>query len=585
MACDDGKQFIRQVAVIPTHNDLFGREATLDDLIGLLKKYPVTEWLSYLARMQNMLVDTRAEQAERIRRVLGGTVSRAMRDKLEEFEKRCSGRMLLYYERQMSTLQQLAILHAPEPGTATLDNEEGLSDLSMALLMTMDVMGADRPLGGNSESLLSVILQDQIRMSMTPSAQYAARAFHFYELGRGQRRAEISRYLELFQVATGVSAIDCILGGLDIVAREETRGLDDIADAWYTIPRSHNAESSNEQTVLDACETVRMRPLAELRTLIGKWEEDRPVRDWNLIALSQAPICDLGDRGAFVLNHTALGRSLFDSVRHAILTAALEKRLPTPYDNKQAIGGLYGEIFESYIRSIFEFLFPGQVRRISEDKANQRADFLIWFPDEVIVVEVKGVHFVGKDHASFLSIDERREELTNVGMPHAIGQLGSTICALRTGDIIYAPRTEDVVAPSMPTYDWTITPIIPVIVTEEQMPQAPGCWDAFYAPLCAKFDELAAAGPLGKLRLLTVGDVERLPDLPAPHDLATMFIRWGADQSLRELTWGSFLAAQHVRFQGCFMVGRFADTLRFLARRLGLDETKLAMPATRQREQ
>jgi hypothetical protein len=134
----------------------------------------------------------------------------------------------------------------------------------------------------------------------------------------------------------------------------------------------------------------------------------------------------------------------------------------------------------------------------------------------------------------------------------------------------------------MPSYDWTITPIIPVIVTEEQMPQAPGCWDVFYSPLCVKLNELTAAGPLGKLRLLNVGDVERLPDLRTPYDLATMFLRWGADQDVRELTWNSFLATQHVDFHGSSMVGRFLATLKFLARRLGLDETKLAIPGMRE---
>ena len=35
--------FLSQCGVIPTFKDLFGHEAKLPDLIGLLKKYPVTE--------------------------------------------------------------------------------------------------------------------------------------------------------------------------------------------------------------------------------------------------------------------------------------------------------------------------------------------------------------------------------------------------------------------------------------------------------------------------------------------------------------------------------------------------------------
>jgi hypothetical protein len=583
MTNDIGKRFLRQTAVIPTHKDLFGCEATLGDLRDLLRKYPVAEWLSYLSRMQNLLVGTRAEQPECLRRVFDGMVSLDMCDRLREFEKQCSGRMLLYYERQMSTLQQLAVLHAPESGTAAFDNETGRHDLCIALLMTMDIMGADRPSDGTNGSLLSIILQDQIRMSQTLSEQYAARAFYFYELDKPQRSREVSEYLELFQIATGVSAVDCILGGLDIAAREETQAPEDIANAWHTIPHFAQGDNPKETTILDAYKAVRMKPLAELRELIKEWDDKLPVRDWNLIALSQAPICHLGDLGAFVLNHTALGRSLFDSVRHAILTAA--NRLPAPYDNKQAIGGLYGKIFESYIHSIFEHVYPGRVCRISEDKTGKRADFLVWFPDKVILVEVKSVHFVGKNHTSFLSIEGRREELKDVGMPRAIDQLESTVRALRVGDVRFDAGTEDVVVPSMPSYDWTITPVIPVIVTEEQMPQAPGCWDTFYSSLCGKLYELTAAGPLGKLRLLNVGDVERLPDLRAPDDLATILIRWGADPSLRDLTWNSLLATECVNSDGSFMLGRFIDMVKFLAGRLGLDENRFAIPARMQRDQ
>ena len=467
----------------------------------------------------------------------------------------------------MSTLQQLAVLYAPETGASKLESSDGRDDLSIALLMTMDIMVADRPTSSSIESLI----QDQIRMCTTPAWLYATRAFHFYELNKAVQSPEVSEYLRLFEVASGVSALDCILGGLAIVLHEENLSLDEIANAWHTIPRSHQCQNPKEARVLAAYHEVRMKSLVDLRALIAAREDGRPVRDWNLIALSQAPICDLGSTGAFVLNHTVLGRSLFDSVRHAILTAALKHDLPKPYRTEQAIGALYGKIFESYIRSVFESAYPGQVWRIPEDRAEQRSDFLIWFPDKIIIVEVKGSHFVRLDHASFMTIDERRRELKKIGIPKAISQLEATIREL---------RGEHIVLPSLPTCDWTTTSIIPVIVTEEWVPQIPGCWDAFYAPLCTGLDELTAAGPLAKLRLLTIDDVERLPDLRAPCDLATMLFRWGVDRSLMELSWGSFLKTQDVHYECLFIPGRFLETMKTLARRLGEDESKLVMPGT-----
>ena len=463
MISGDVRQFHRQLGVIPSHKDLFGHEATLAEVTARLEKYPINEWLSFLARIQNILAADQLGEIERMQRVLCGTVSPEVHEKLKEFEQRLAGRANpgLYYERQLSTLQQLAVLHTPETGTTTLDSTEGRHDLSMALLMTMDLMGADRPHTSALETLLPIAIQDQIRMVTTSAPEYAARAFYFYELEVTERSESVSKYLELFELATGVSAEDCILGGLAIVIREETREFDEIANCWHAVPRSHQCENPKEAEVIAAYEAVRLKPLAELRDLIIAREGDRPIRDWNLIALSQAPICDLGDLGAFALNHTVLGRSLFDSVRHAILTAALESRLPDPYSNQQAIGELYGKVFESYIFSVFDAAFPGQVYRIPEQAGEQRADLLIWFPDKVVIVEVKGAHFVGLHHASFLAVDERRTELQSVGLPNAASQLEATVRAVRDGEIP---------VPGMPRYDWTTTAIVPLIVTEERMP-------------------------------------------------------------------------------------------------------------------
>ncbi len=571
MVSGDVRQFHRQLGVIPTHKDLFGREAGLEELVGLVKRYPVLEWLSFLARMQNMLAADRLGQTENMQRVLCGTISPTVHEKLKEFEQRIGNRARfgLYYERQISTLQQLAVLHAPDTGDTTFNSNTGRHDLSMALLMTMDVMGLDRQTSPSAEALLPVVIQEQIRMSMTSAPEYAARAFYFYELKQETPSADVTNYLDLFKIATGVDATDCIMGGLDIVIREDAREFDEIANAWHATPRPHQCQNPKEVEALAAYEAVRMNKLVDLRELIGEREGGSPVRDWNLIALSQAPLCDLGDMGVFPLNHTVLGRSLFDSIRHAILTAALDGRLPKPYTNERAVGELYGKVFESYIWSLFRDVFPDRAYRIPEAAGEQRADFLIWFPHRVIVVEVKGVHFIGLKHASYLSIDERCAELRRIGVPNAISQLASTIRAMRAGKVM---------APSMPSYDWTMTPIVPVIVTEGRMPQVPGCWDAFYGEMCEPLEELTGAGPLSKLRLLNIDDIETIADLESYDELGAQFIHWAADPKVTELPWGNFSATQDVCQRGRFLPNRYLETLKFLARRLELDEAELGRP-------
>ncbi len=565
MTTGDVREFVNTLAVIPGYNDLFARKPTLEELIRCLKKYPVTEWLSYLARIQNMLGADRSDNEERMRHVLFGALSPEIIEKLKDFQNSLKNpsSLRLFYERQLSTLQQLAILYAPESGAGRLAANDGRHDLGIALLMTMDLMGKDRSISDGS--LLPIIIQDQIRMSITPAPVFAARSLRFYELFETNPTPEVSEYLSLFEKATNVNAIDFILGGI-AVAISEDYDPNELAECWTAIHRPHQCKNPKEAKVRTAYETVRMRSISNLKALIKHFEKDNPPRDWNLIALSQAPICNLGKMGAYVLNHTALGRSLFDGVRHTVLTAAVKKSspLPPPYNNSKAIGQLYGKVFENYVQYLLETYFPGQVYRIPEHKKEKRADLLIWFPNKVLIIEVKGVHFVGLRHAAFLSIEQRRNELEAIGFPNAIKQIAATILNIRDGKIK---------APSMPSYDWTITPIIPVIVTEEQMPLVPGCWDAFYKPFCRPLDEMENAGPINKLRLLTVTELERIQDYELPYDFATTLTRWAADPKLAEVPWDCFVSIQRVTRKQHSMLSRFGDTIKLLASKLGIDQS------------
>lgn len=569
MGTGDSHPFIKQTGVIPTYHDLFGREATLTELIAILKRYPVTVWLNYLARIQIVLSAQNLDDVERVQRVVAGTVSTDVEQRRQRFAASLGPqqRLSLYYERQLSTLQQLAILHAPEHGTGGFDTEEGCHDLSIALLMTMDVMTAGRSHDPELTQILPAIIQDQIRMSMTPAHTYAVRAFRFYQLASEARSDAVTMYLSLFEQAVGVNPVEYALGALALEIHESTRDLDKIGAAWHPVAHPKYCENPNEARVLAAYQGVRTLPLAELRKLIVRREHGRPVRDWNLIALSQAPICDLGDMGAFVLNHTALGRSLFDSIRHAVLTAVLDERLTGPHREKEAIGHLYGQIFETYAHQLLKEAFPDRVYRIPESN-EQRADFLVWFPDKVVVIEAKSGHFVALRHASYLSLGERREDLRNMGIPNAMSQLRATICALRAGTIR---------PPGIPNYDWTTNAIVPLILTEERLPCVPGCWDTLYADLSSDLENLRAAGPLAHLRLVTLTEAERLSDIRGCEDAATLLWQWSENPQLTELTWGAFLQSQGIRYAHDSIDAHFVQMMQFLARRLGLDPSRIRL--------
>ncbi len=554
----------KQIQVIPGYRDVFRRMPTEEDLLEIVRRYPVKEWLNYLSRFQNVFWGRRSRDPEQIRSVYYGALSKELRDKIEAFA-RDSGveeNLVLFYEWQISTLQQFVILHAPSAGNCTFDHEVGRHDLGSALLMTYDLMDLGRDHDGQLEGLLPSIIQDRIRMSTTAAERFAVRALHFYDLRNEAPASCIAKYLKLYTTATGVDARDAILGCLCEVIREKTRDCTELAHGWHAVPHPDQCENPLEARILQASAEVRWGTLDDIREAIRQFDAHHPIRDWSLIALSKYPIVDLGEMGAFVLNHTALGRSLFDGIRHSILTAALDGHLPRPFDTEAAVGDLYGNVFQRYVTDLLRHFLRHQVVEIPEGP-EERCDLLISYPDKVILAEVKGRHYIAKRHSSHLPLSQRHEELLcSSGIPKAVDQIASTIGLLRRGTLTF---------PGLPAYDWTTTPIIPVIITEEEAPQAPFLWERLYKPFNRPLEALQGAGPIVRLRFLSIDEVETLPEVESQIDLATLMYRWAANVEYHELPWLAYLDATGTRTTGRVIHDRFVEAMSFLTERLDLD--------------
>ena len=355
--------------------------------------------------------------------------------------------------------------------------------------------------------------------------------------------------------------MDYVLGGFRDLIWEENRDPEEIAAGWAPIGLGHNYANEKERQIVAASVAVRQQKLDEVRRWIERLDGSRPLRDWNLISLYKYPLIDLDPKPVFLVNLTALGRSLFDGIRHAILTAALEGRLAAPYNSPDAVGGLYGRVFEQYVLQVLERAFGPQLIRIREGD-NERCDALIWLPDKIVLVEIKGEHYIAKDHASYMSLDERRDELCKIGIPKAVRQICQTMSDLRDGKLKL---------PDLPSYDWTITPIIPLVITEESTPQLPGIWDRLYASFDEPLQEGRGVGPVRRLRLLSVDEIEIAPDLGGPENFATALWRWGVDAEFCEMPWAVYLQSKSIGCTEEYMRQAVQDAILCLAERLGLD--------------
>jgi hypothetical protein len=223
MQADDKLDFLlSHWAVIPSYSSVFQHKPRTRDLLRIVKKYPVVEWVSYLSRLQTMLAANRMEQGEWMKKafagVVGPSVQRALIEFAKNLPKKCTAK--LFYERQLSTLQQFVVVHAPEVGSRTFEHLDQRDDLGKALLMTHDIMNARRHRPKSPQTLLAHMVQDQIRMSPYPHAVYAGRDMQLYELNKRIPSHDTRTYLDLFATATGCRSRDFIFGGLNHRARQ-----------------------------------------------------------------------------------------------------------------------------------------------------------------------------------------------------------------------------------------------------------------------------------------------------------------------------------------------------------------------------
>ena len=567
-----GSTFTDSVRVVPGHCDLYGKRARQRDLVRLVERYPAFEWLSFLSRVQNMLWGPRTGEKDWFAPVFAGALSEDIRRRLREFERASpkTMRLGLFFERQLSTLQELVILYAPEEGTRKLDNESGRDDFGRALFMTRDAMIARRRLSSGIHTIGAYAYQDYLRSCLTNPLIFAARAYDFYGLGHTSQSQELNKYLELFSQATNVGARDFLLGALRTLIFE-LREPADLASGWSPVHRPGQLKNPIERRMVEAFQAVRMKPLQEVRTLITLRERRRPIRDWNLIALSEAPLIEFPNRGAFVINHTALGRTMFDGVRHAILGAALAKRLPSPFDDPASVNSLFTGLFEQYVARILEASAPNRTIRIPAANDMKRADLIVWYSDKVLVVECKGGSLPAVDNHKYMDLIERKRWLERIGLAKATAQIASTVDALRSGALKCL---------GMPNFDWTITPVVPVIVTLEPIPHIPRSWETLFGSLDRRFRRLRSAGPVGRLRILSTDEIEMVPGLHGIDDFATILLKWGASPTEYELPWTVFLHRNDVKFSGETMSSRAVKMWRILASDLGLNPDLLG-PARR----
>ena len=136
------------------------------DLVQTVRSVRLVDWLSFLARMQVALGADRMLDIERHVEVLDKALPPAFKEAILRFAQavgRDRSPVLLCSERQMTTLMQVVLLHAPDNGPRRFDEPSDRMALGDALLMTQDVMNPSH--AADLDDRLELCLESAARLA------------------------------------------------------------------------------------------------------------------------------------------------------------------------------------------------------------------------------------------------------------------------------------------------------------------------------------------------------------------------------------------------------------------------------------
>ena len=196
----------------------------------IVRSYPVFAWLSFLSRLQTLLGPPHETDIERHRAAFAGLIGPEVGKRLVDFEKHHQphGSCLTFVEPQIATLQQLAILYAPENSDADFVTPDDFDQLATALLITWELMEVE-PAPKGKDAVTAALAQAVLRNSFVWTPSLASRAYHAYRIGEREVSESVDELRQNFETAAGVSLSDYILGGLTLLILEESQSPAEIA--------------------------------------------------------------------------------------------------------------------------------------------------------------------------------------------------------------------------------------------------------------------------------------------------------------------------------------------------------------------
>ncbi len=540
--------------MVPGYQAIYGRPCTLDDLIGLIKHFAVDDWLLHLSRLATLLAGPRhrpgSKYADAFFRYI---VPERTHPRLASWFADAAARgatALIFHDRQVGILIELALLHAPSQASEKLGPEGQVLD---ALLMLTDL--ATPPQWPQTDEEIAAVLALLLdRSRLVDSIATITRGFHLYQIACPRLTLDARSWADLFKRATGPDLRTYFLGGLVLSVTEQVKSPEDLAGSFLPLPDSlRDGKGKSVRGVPDAYCAIRCAEVEQIKCAVQELEKDANPDEFNLVPLLKYPLFRNGHGKAHSLFLSGMAVSLCEGIYQEIITAAKDHAIP---ESCQHVGGVFGLLFEEYVLDLLEECFPHRVlkRPRRSDNGHEAADGAIICPEGVMVLQIKGRHVRATSRFAWKTHEAKEEDVKSTGLVDAVDQFveKESLLSFRQGLV------EGVGLPS--------PVLLPVAITYEAVPLSPSLLPIVKAQRArVRLDERTRP-----LVIMNVGEIEAACSLPPSDTIWGVLAEFMKSPGWQERHLTNFLYDTK-RLSDKVLLSRWERIMPMLGERFGLD--------------
>ena len=471
------------MAVYVTLRELRGRPATLAEIAATLRKIGVYEALQALSRIVLLLENhdwsNRELQIALVRGLIPEEYSRSAAQILNTDPYR-----FVFFEQQILSLMQLAVLYCPETGDTRLEGNRtlfdqfvvncvlGITDILESTYLRSARRRSTAGVGEVSEPLSSAMLRNAFFNYRDQFTHMLARFWDLY-LELPTQLAQSSNYVDVetaFAQAVGVSLREYLAIGFGIAGHfmqaSAKVGERDV-HKFVIDPEAYFSTTSVGGATLERCLLHLSSDLASYRRSLRAELRRTKELHFSYITMKQAPLLRFPNGACIPLSL----RFLHERITLGVYWLINDSLPPAPRSRFQTF---FGELFQEHVERAFKRAFPPSphltkrahfaVEYGSRKESKEASDVILIYGETAAFVEVKAARLRMEDSGIRGDVAAFREDL-ETKVVGAANQIDRVVRDFVAGEFSLEGFKPD-----------DMHRAVPIVVTFGYVPQNPSTW-------------------------------------------------------------------------------------------------------------